>query len=63
MNRILSYEEFLGLVQKMRIAQKSYFKNRTIDDLSTAKKLEAVVDAFMVTMNEPTPTLFEEEVV
>lgn len=40
----MTYQEFLQLVEEMRTAQKTYFSNRTQNNLLTSKRLEKLVD-------------------
>lgn len=39
--------EFVELVAEMRMAQKSYFKDRKQSDLKRSKELEKLVDDFI----------------
>jgi hypothetical protein len=39
--------EFITLVEKMREAQRRYFRTRTIHDLNDSKNLEKQVDQFI----------------
>jgi hypothetical protein len=61
MNKTLSYQDFMRLVQQMRRAQMTYFKSRLVTDLISAKKLESVVDAFVAGINQPAMPLFYAE--
>lgn len=48
----MTYPEFLDLVVKMRIAQRNYYKNRTMANLIAAKELERAVDAAVLALAE-----------
>lgn len=45
--------EFLNVVDKMREAQKSYFKTRNSDDLKRSKELERKVDDMIAYVRRP----------
>jgi hypothetical protein len=40
----MNYQQFRSLVNRMRVAQKTYFAQRTGDALQLSKQLEAEVD-------------------
>ena len=41
---MITYSQFVALVESMREHQKSYFKTRSISQLTAAKKFECLVD-------------------
>lgn len=49
--------EFIEAVEKMRNAQKAYFKFRNRSDLIEAKRLEAEVDQFLKNLHQLPPGL------
>lgn len=42
-------DNFIDLVRRMRAAQKKYFRMRTSENLTTAKRLEKNVDDYIAT--------------
>ncbi len=46
-------EEFVNLVQAMRMAQKTYFRTRSYDNLNKSKMLEAQVDREIKRITHP----------
>lgn len=41
---MVTYSQFVTLVESMRANQKNYFKTRSISQLTAAKKFECLVD-------------------
>lgn len=41
---MVTYSQFVTLVESMRAHQKNYFKTRSISQLTAAKKFECLVD-------------------
>ncbi len=50
---------FVELVRKMRAAQQSYFRTRTMQALKDAKRLEAEVDHLLSQTDSQQPSLFD----
>lgn len=46
------YKEFVSLVEKMRKAQKDYFKGRDRTDLDKSRQLERSVDKFITELSD-----------
>lgn len=45
---MITYSQFVTLVESMREHQKNYFKTRSISQLTAAKKFECLVDDAIV---------------
>jgi hypothetical protein len=54
----MSRDEFVTLVQKLRDAQKRWFKERRPQDLDDSKSLERQVDRALADLARP-PSLFD----
>ena len=55
----MTYEQFVEKVSEMRNAQKSYFRTRSHEFLSRAKRLEGDVDKAIERYFNPQGDLFE----
>jgi|TARA_Y100000296_G_scaffold33048_1_gene38269 hypothetical protein len=55
----MKLEEFAALVNKMRQAQKEYFRTRSLSAIDSAKKLEREVDKALAHINDKQGDLFE----
>lgn len=57
----MNYQEFRTLVNRMRAAQKTYFRTRKNDDLQHSKQAEAEVDNALREYDEGQQNFLDEE--
>ena len=57
----MTNSEFISLVERMRTAQKAYFRRRTPEALQTSKELEREVDRVIEEGKNKTGKLFGKE--
>ena len=54
----MTHREFVDLVERMRDAQKAWFRTRDYEKLDESKRLEREVDAAVKAAKDPQPKLF-----
>jgi hypothetical protein len=55
-NAVIGLQDFVNLVEKMRNAQKRYFRNRQNADLEESKRLERMIDNYISEAKKPVET-------